>query len=171
MIGVFLAFDRNDISHAVRTMLENSGVRVLSELKSGAELRRVVSQREYCIVLCSAALPDATADELAEDFPETVGLVVIDNPLFLANCESARIVRLPTPVRRSDLIRALAGLEQPESISRPSEEKDLINRAKAEIMSRRGLTEPQAHRYLQRISMDCCAKMTDVAKRILGEEL
>lgn len=169
MTGVYLAFDREDTLRAVRRLAETSGVRVIAELRSGAELRRAASRLERCTVLCSAILPDATADELAADLPEGVDLLVIDTPLFLSNCESPRLIRLPTPLRRDELLRALTGLGRQAAETRPVDEKELISRAKAELMRRRGLTEPQAHRYLQRISMDCCAKMTDVAKRILGE--
>lgn len=171
MTGIIVAFDREDTLRRVRGMLESSGLRVIAEAKSGSALRRAAAASDGCVIICPAILPDATADELAADFAQRASLLVIDSPANLDFCESSQVVRLSTPLCRGDLLRALSGIRPKGATERPGAEKELIGRAKAVVMERRGLTEPQAHRYLQRISMDCCAKMTDVARRILGEDV
>lgn len=52
---------------------------------------------------------------------------------------------------------------------RTAEEEALLNRAKERLMSARGLTEAQAHRWLQKQSMDNGVRMAETARRILDE--
>ena len=50
---------------------------------------------------------------------------------------------------------------------RTGDEKALIDRAKAALMTARGLTEPEAHKLLQRQSMRSGEPMLRCAQRIL----
>ena len=54
------------------------------------------------------------------------------------------------------------------SAQRTREEQKLVARAKAVLMDRRGMTEGQAHRFLQRRSMDSGAKLADTARLVLS---
>ena len=44
-----------------------------------------------------------------------------------------------------------------------------MSQAKAVLMDRHGMTEEQAHRFLQKQSMDHGAKLTDTARLVLTE--
>ena len=47
------------------------------------------------------------------------------------------------------------------------EEKQIIDQAKAVLMERNGMSEPEAFRYLQKTSMDCGRSMVESAQMIL----
>ena len=51
---------------------------------------------------------------------------------------------------------------------RSDEEQSLIREAKAVLMYRNGMTEEEAHRFLQKQSMDHGAKLTDTARMVLA---
>ena len=51
---------------------------------------------------------------------------------------------------------------------RSEEDKRLVAEAKAVLMDRHGMTEEEAHRFLQKQSMDHGAKLTDTAKMVLS---
>lgn len=53
---------------------------------------------------------------------------------------------------------------------RSREERELVEQAKAVLMSRYGMTEEQAHRFLQKQSMDNGARLTDTAKLVLADQ-
>ena len=53
---------------------------------------------------------------------------------------------------------------------RTQEELELVDAAKTVLMDRHGLTEEQAHRFLQKQSMDNGARLTDTAKLVLAEQ-
>lgn len=50
---------------------------------------------------------------------------------------------------------------------RSDEEVDLINRAKGLLISRCSLSEMQAHRCLQKISMETSRPMTEIAQQVV----
>jgi response regulator NasT len=53
------------------------------------------------------------------------------------------------------------------SVQRSQEEQKLIEQAKYTIMNRKRLTEEQAHRYLQKRSMETGVRLADLARSIL----
>ena len=53
---------------------------------------------------------------------------------------------------------------------RTAEEEILLGRAKEKLMAAKGLSEAQAHRFLQKQSMDHGVKMTEMARRVLDGE-
>ena len=97
-------------------------------------------------VICAARLPDYTADELYDDLDGQADLLVIGKPEQLSDCENPAIRRLPLPVNRYQLAEA----------------------AEALLQSARGMAEPEAHRYLQRRSMEAHRKMADTARLIIA---
>jgi response regulator NasT len=50
---------------------------------------------------------------------------------------------------------------------RTKEEQENIDRAKALLMERNHMTEPEAHHYLQRCAMDSGTKIAETAEMIL----
>ena len=53
-------------------------------------------------------------------------------------------------------------------LERTKEEQELVDRAKAILMERNQMTEEEAHRYLQKTSMDNGTSFTETAQMILG---
>ena len=92
--------------------------------------------------------------------------------------ETEGIFKLPSPVRRGELLASVRMLVQFQRYvprekgpaKRGGEEQRLIARAKAVLMDRHGMTEEQAHRFLQKQSMDNGAKLTDTARLVLADQ-
>ena len=51
---------------------------------------------------------------------------------------------------------------------RSAEEKELILKAKALLMDRNTMTEPEAYRYIQKCSMDNGTSLTETAQMIIS---
>ena len=51
---------------------------------------------------------------------------------------------------------------------RSEEEKELIGKAKALLMERNGMTEPEAHRYIQKCSMDNGTSLVETAQMVIS---
>ena len=59
--------------------------------------------------------------------------------------------------------------DQVEKLENTLEERKLIEKAKGLLMQNSGLTEHEAFRYMQKISMDSGKKMRDIASLLLSE--
>ncbi|MCD8145608.1 MAG: ANTAR domain-containing protein [Oscillospiraceae bacterium] len=140
------------------------------------EVKRVVAKRDLSVVVCGYKLRSQTAVELMENLPSTTIMLVIATQNQLDLCDSEDIFRLPAPVSRGDLLAsvrmALQMSHRLERMARPQrneEEKQIIEQAKALLMDRHDMTEDQAHRFIQKRSMDNGTKMVQTARLILDD--
>ena len=102
-------------------------------------------------------------------------MLAVGKPERLAMCENPGVFKLTAPFGRGELASAVRMLMQLQTMRAPhrsAEEEQLVLHAKRLLMEVNGLTEPQAHRALQRISMNLGLRMSDSARRIInGDEL
>ena len=166
MNRLIVAFSSDTAAHRICAWLAQSGFPARTVCRTGAEVVRAVRYMGGGSVICAARLPDYTADELYDD------LLVIGKPEQLSDCENPAIRRLPLPVNRYQLAEAAEALTQAQQARAPAkpsqQDQEIIRHAKALLQSARGMTEPEAHRYLQRRSMEAHRKMADTARLIIA---
>jgi ANTAR domain. len=119
-------------------------------------------------------LLDMTADQMAYELQGTADFLVAAKPAYLELCENESLFKIPMPIRLGEFIgsvNVLLQLDQKRSRTeipkRSDDDEMLIIQAKQLLMEKNGMTEPQAHRYLQKKSMETSSKMTDTARLIL----
>lgn len=175
MEKVIVAFESGKSCERVRDILEGSGTAACIICRSAAEVKRTVSKQRITTVVCGFKLPDEPAQALFEDLPPTCAMLMVAVQSLLDLCQNDDIFRLPSPVSRGDLASSVRMLLQMghrlEKFIRPqrtNEEQAVIGEAKTLLMDRHGMTEEQAHRFLQKKSMDSGAKMVQTAKLVLG---
>lgn len=175
MEKVIVAFESGKSCERVRDILEGSGTAACIICRSAAEVKRTVSKQRITTVVCGFKLPDESAQALFEDLPPTCAMLMVAVQSLLDLCQNDDIFRLPSPVSRGDLASSVRMLLQMghrlEKFIRPqrtNEEQAVIGEAKTLLMDRHGMTEEQAHRFLQKKSMDSGAKMVQTAKLVLG---
>ena len=104
----------------------------------------------------------------------SAAMLVVAAQSMLDLCENEDIFRLASPVRRGDLIASVGMLlrmgHRLEKYVRPRrsrEEESAIREAKALLMDRNGMSEEQAHRFLQKRSMDAGVRLGQAARLVL----
>lgn len=174
MEKVILAFEGEKTTAKVRDILERSGAAECLICHSAAEVKRLVNKQHIPVVLCGYKLRDETAEALSTDLPFSCSILVLAVQNLLDMIESENVFKLAAPVSRNDLLSSVRMLTQMsrrmERYSRPrhsQEEKEVIERAKALLMDRNGMTEEQAHRFLQKKSMDSGEKLLQTAQMVL----
>lgn len=153
-------------------LLASSGFQAFRCCGSGSELRRALSESEDCVVIQAGRVPGCKPDDLIWDYGERIQLLLIASPTMFAECESDSIFRLALPVSGQAVIGAVQMLSQLHGMKLPKRTQDdrqTIDQAKRLIMKTQGLTEPEAHREMQRYAMNHGMKMIDCATRILQE--
>ena len=174
MRQVIVAFERQSNCDRIREILESTGEFSCLVCRSGDQVRRAVHKRRVSIVVCGFKLLDESCEALYGDLPQRCAMLMVAPQSQLALCGGVGIFKLPTPIRRTELldtVRQLALLcaERDAPIQRSEEEWALVERAKAVLMSLQGMSEEQAHRFLQKQSMDRGARLIDTARRVLDE--
>ncbi len=151
-------------------LLTSSGYAVFRLCASGGELRRTLAECGDGIVLIAGALPDGLPGDIAADFDGGFRFLLIARADALDACESPRVFKLTYPCPGSVVLGAVEMLSQLHAMSMPrrtGEDRALVDRAKAELMRREGISEAEAHRRLQRHAMSNNMKMTEYAIEIL----
>ena len=148
-----------------------------------AEARRRILESRYDIIVISAPLRDEFGTHLAQHFAENsgAGILLLVKPEYFSDV-SAQVTPLgvltlekPTsPQLMLQCMELLCGtrerLRRMEQKSASIEDKmaeiRLVNRAKWVLIEKQGMSEQDAHRYIEKQAMDRC-----VPKRVIAEEI
>jgi len=177
MEQIILAFESPKSCERVREIIEGSGTAACLVCRSAAEVKRCVSKGRASTVVCGFKLPDQSAEDLFADLPPSCAMLLVAVQSLLDLCQNEDIFKLASPVSRGDLIASVKMLLQMsrrlERYVRPRRsetEEKLVSQAKALLMDRHGMTEEQAHRFLQKKSMDSGAKLVQTARLVLEDQ-
>lgn len=174
MQKVIVAFESEANSAKIREIIESGGAAACLICRSAAEVKRVVQKQRLHIIICGFKLPDESCQELYADLPDSCSMLMIAPQSRLELCEEDDIFKLSSPIHRADLLASVRMLIQmnqkivrQQRPQRTEGERALVEQAKVLLMDRYDMTEEQAHRFLQKKSMDNGAKLTDTARMIL----
>ena len=174
MDQVIVAFESSQTAERIRDILESGATASCVLCRTADQVRRAVHKFHITAVVCGFKLADQGAEALFSDLPPTCAMLVLAPQNLLELLQEEDIFRLATPVSKGDLtgsVRMLLQmgrrLERTFKPRRSSEEQVLIDQAKALLMERSGMSEAQAHRFLQKTSMDNSARLVQTAQMIL----
>ncbi len=177
MQSIIIAYAKADDAKKIRTALARSGIAVSAVTASGAQALAKAEMLENGVILCGYRLRDMLCCDLAENLPAGFRMIVITSPMHLTEISpSAKIAVLTTPLRVRELLQELERTSgsvprrrKPDSAdhARDEDEKRRIAEAKAVLMERNHMTEPEAHRYLQKCAMDSGCRMAETASKVL----
>ena len=148
------------------------------------EAQRKMARREYDLVLINTPLPDDFGVRFAMEAVEKTGVVVtlfVKTDFYdavLGKVERQGVFAVRKPLSSNSLFQALDWLRATRERLRRMEKKTttlqekmdeikLINRAKWALISHLGMSEEEAHRYIEKQAMDRCVTKGTVAQDIL----
>ena len=177
MDKIIVAFESEKSGERIRDILENSGTADCIGCRSADQVKRLIHKQRINTVVCGFKLADDVAENLFHDLPDHCSMLLIANQEQLDMLSTEDIFKLPTPVSKGDLNASVRMLIQfghrLEKFVRPQrneEEMALIQKAKELLINRNGMMEEEAHRFLQKRSMDTGAKMVQTAQLVLREQ-
>ena len=177
MGSVLIATPRAEDAGKVAAAIKRGGMlHDISICNTGAEVLRIAHDRDYGVVICTKALRDMQYTDLADMLPEYFGMIVMTSNASL-EMTGDQMVRLGMPFKTSDLLGTVDMITQSfyrklkkkkkAPPKRSEEAKRLIDAAKALLIERNAMTEPEAFRYIQKNSMDAGRSMEESAQMIL----
>lgn len=153
--------------------------------KSGSEARRLCSERDFELVIINAPLSDEFGDNLAVDIlKESTAAVILAVKAELEAMAESKTTEfgafvIAKPVSRllfSKAVRLAAATQNRLSgvkrenikLQKKIDDIRIINRAKYILMEYLSMSEPQAHKYLEKQAMDLRLTKIEVAKNLLS---
>ncbi|MCC8150424.1 MAG: ANTAR domain-containing protein [Lachnospiraceae bacterium] len=178
MTGIIVAFPKADVGKKIKTILVRSGFRVDGVCTTGAQVIQEANSLQDGVVVCSYRLPDMIYRELKEYLPAGFQMVTITSKDAWEENGDADVISLTQPLKVHELISTMEMVtynlqrarkrRKQQPVKRSAEEQELIDKAKSILMSRNNMTEQEAHRYLQKTSMDNGTSFTETAQMILS---
>lgn len=173
--NIIVAFGNEKTADTVVRMLSIGGIGVSVECTSAAEVRKQMSYFGSGILICGYNMRDSSVISLIDDIPDSFSVILIGNYSQINMCESERVFKLAVPLSKADLIYSVTMLMNMESKYRTSaapvraeSEKALIEEAKRLLIDKYNMNEEQAHRYMQKKSMNTGTKLVEIARIILN---
>ena len=150
---------------------------------SAAKARRLITEREFGLILVNTPLSDETGNTFAEDIAETSGLDVI----LLTDTDSLAkefggwpqgVIVLEKPADHYLLEKAIEIIQFSKSkinellrenkkLIAKLEETRLVGQAKCILIERKKMTENEAHRHIEKLAMNNRTPKKEIAKDIL----
>lgn len=179
MSGIVVANSNPDFAKKIAAVLHSSGFFVGGVCVSGAQLMDFTKKHYHGgVVVCSVRLKDIPVVNLPHVIGPNFDFVFVVSPQFAAMSETIEYASLLMPIDRMSLVSTVnmflnLAEETPPAIKKriaegTVDEKQAIWNAKNLLMGRNNLTEPQAHRLIQKKSMDTGRKMVETALIILN---
>lgn len=175
--SIVIAFPKKDVALNMKKILAQSGYSVTAVCSTGAQALAAMNDLEQGTLICANRFVDMMYTELYEYLPEGFQMLLIASAETLENRERENLVCLTLPFRVHELLDTMEMMEgrllrrrkkEKKRKQRSEEETQLLNQAKALLMERNSMTEEEAHRYIQKRSMDNGTNAVETAQMILS---
>ena len=178
-MNIIVAFAKPEDNQNFKSILSRNGFDGVQACTSAVNALSVMEDLGSGVIICGYRLSDMLYTELLENLPPYFKMLMIASPAKAPLEQNAdNFIFLPSPIKKSDLISTLnmplegVTLHKKKSkerrLNRSDSDKKTIDAAKAILMERHHMTEPEAHKYLQKCSMDSGTNMLETAEMIIS---
>ena len=189
MAGLIVVFPNKDNATNIRNLLARGGMDVIGVCTTGAQAMHYADTVDDGIVVCGYRMKDMMYTQLREYLPESFEMLLVASQDKWSSGDVEGIVGLSTPIKVYDLLNTVNMMLQSMDRRRKKRRKELKNRdpkqqetiRKAKeltnkpfgvnimlLMTRNNMSEEEAHRYLQKSSMDSGTNMVETAEMVLS---
>ena len=178
-MNIIVAFAKAENAQNIKSILNRGGFDGVVTCLSGVQALSAMDDLGSGIVICGYRLSDMLYSELLEDLPPYFKMLMVASaekaPL---DTENDRLIFLSTPLQKADLfstlnmmlegVQRLKKKAKERRMKRSEADRKVIEQAKALLMERHQMTEPEAHKYLQKCAMDSGTDMLETAEMIIS---
>ncbi len=182
--SVLIASSSDKFTDAITGMLPEGRYRPVKIAGSVSEARRELLERAYDVVIINAPLPDEFGNRFAVDlcrmggagvmlfvkgehFEEISGKLGDYGVMVLARPTSPSLVTQSLALVCATRERMKRVEQKAQTMEEKMEEIRLVNRAKWILIDQLKMSEPDAHRYIEKTAMDRCVTKRAVAQSII----
>ena len=142
MSNIVIAFPKQEVAQNVKKILSQSGYSVQAVCTTGAQALNSINNLESGILICGCRFIDMMYTEIYEYLPPEFQMLLIASASSIQEREISNVVSLVLPMKVHELLQT--------------------------VMERNGFSEEEAHRYIQKRSMDNGTELVEVSQMILS---
>jgi hypothetical protein len=178
MTNIIVLFPKAKDAGNVRSLLVRHGFLVSSVCTTGAQALAQANVLGDGILVCGYKYPDMIYSELRTALPSHFEMILVASQRVLSECGDPDLICITLPIKVRDLLNTIdlmaeqiarrkKRLRQKPKI-RSEEEKRILLEAKSLLMERNHMSEEEAHRYIQKCSMDSGTNLMETARMVLS---
>ena len=178
MVNIIVAVPKAENAESIKRILLRSGYPVDAVATTGAQALQFANSLKGGILICNYRFVDMMYTELYEYLPPSFQMLLVASPDVCSDRQIADLMCLAMPLKVHELVQTLEMIsysiarkrkkERMQPKQRSEEEQKLLNGAKDLLMERNNMTEEEAHRYIQKRSMDNGTGLVETAQMILS---
>ena len=177
LINIIVVFPKKEVALKIKNILVKNGYDVAAVCLTGARAMEAVERLEAGVIVSGIRFVDMVYHELREYLPDYFEMVVVARREQWQEYGDDDVNWLPLPMKGFDLVDLVAELQgeiarrikkdRTKPKPRTAAEQKIISQAKELLMEKNGCTEEEAHRYLQKQSMDSGTNLVETAHMVL----
>lgn len=177
MTGIVIVFPKQEDGKSIRNLLVRHGYEVAAVCTLGAQVLNNIDMMNDGIVISGYKYSDMHYTELKNSLPPGFEMLLLASPRVCGECSDRDIICVSMPLKVQDLISTMEMMcmnlarrrkkLRAKPRQRTEEEKRILWEAKEILMERNHMTEEEAHRYIQKCSMDSGTSLTETAQMIM----
>ncbi|MBQ7614341.1 MAG: ANTAR domain-containing protein [Butyrivibrio sp.] len=178
-MNIIVAFAKASDAQNFKSILSRGGYDGVVTCSSGVQALSAMDDLGSGVVICGYRLSDMLYSELLEDLPPYFKMLMIaSTDRAPSETENENFIYLSTPLQKSALfstlnmmmegVQRLKKKAKERRMKRSDADKRIIEQAKALLMERHHMTEPEAHKYLQKCAMDSGTDLLETAEMIIS---
>ena len=177
MLSIIIAFPKIEDAKSIKNILIRNGYEVNATCTTGSSVIGIANELDGGIVISGYRLLDMHYSELIGYLPKGFQMLLLASPTKIGENTEENMVCVNMPLKINDFLNTLQMMtynytrrkkkEKDKQKVRTEEEKAKIEKAKQVLMVRNNMTEEEAHRYIQKNSMDSGTTMVEMAEMIL----
>lgn len=178
LTNIIIALPRIEDARGIKNVLVRGGFTVTGICTAGSQAISLADGLHDGILLSSYKLTDMIYSELYDCLPSGFEMLLMASEHLLGQCAGSGIMCLSMPLKAGDLISTMGMMVETierrrrkarlEPKKRNAVEQERVQEAKELLMARNHMSEEEAHRYLQKCSMDSGTNMVETALMILA---
>lgn len=179
MTSVIIVLPKADDAKSIKNLLVRSGIPVAGICTTGSQAIALADGLNYGIIICGYKMSDMIYSQLHEYLPFGFEMLLMASQNIIGGgMVDKEVVCLTMPFKVYDLINTVDMMiqsierqrrkQKEKPRQRKPEEIALIKEAKELLMNRNHMSEEEAHRYIQKCSMDSGTNMVETAQMVLS---
>lgn len=175
---IVIAFPKMEAAANIRKILSQSGYSVAAVCTTGAKALQVANDLEQGILICGYRFVDMAYSEIYEYLPNGFEMLLVASASNVMEKEEGHLVCLSMPLKVHELLDTIEMMDyqmtrrkkrqRQRPKERSEEEQQLILQAKTLLMERNQMSEEEAHRYIQKRSMENGTGLVEISQMIIS---